>query len=114
MVAILSANANALRDRLASQVFSVWRPIRLTPRVTIGYASFMETLLSVRVLRLFEQLGKNSLDLHALFEAAGNDTGERQHVLDAVEELTREEMLEPSGGDFYTLTEKGKEALTKS
>ena len=74
----------------------------------------MEIPLSVLVLRLFAQMRKESLDLHTLFEAAGNDSEERTHVLDAVEELIREEMLEPSGGDFYTLTEKGKQAITES
>ena len=47
--------------------------------------------LSGRVLMLFGQLGKESLDLHTLFEAAGNDPTERQLVLDAVEDLCEAE-----------------------
>jgi hypothetical protein len=64
--------------------------------------------LPLRVLRLFEELGKDRLDLHALFEAAGNESAERRSVLDAVDELTRAGMLEECGSDFYALTEKGK------
>ena len=74
----------------------------------------MEIPLSVLVLRLFAELRRESLDLHSLFEAAGNDPEERQHVLDAVEELTRDGMLEAKGGDFFVLTEKGKLAITES
>ena len=68
--------------------------------------------LSLRVLRLFEEMGKDRLDLHVLFEAAGNEPAERQGVLDAVDELTREGLLDASGGDFYALTERGKGAIT--
>ena len=44
--------------------------------------------LSLRVLRLFGEMEKDRLDLHALFEAAGNESAERRGVLDAVDELT--------------------------
>ena len=67
--------------------------------------------LSLRVLSLFRELGKDRLDLHALFEAAGNEPSGRQQVLDAVDELTREGALEACGSDFYSLTEKGKDQL---
>jgi hypothetical protein len=70
--------------------------------------------LSLRVLRLFGEMGKDRLDLHVLFEAAGNEPTERQGVLDAVEELTREGLLDASGGDFYVLTERGKGAITQT
>jgi hypothetical protein len=53
-------------------------------------------------------MGEDRLDLHVLFEAAGNEPDERVHVLDAVEELVRAGMLEAGSGDFYALTEKGK------
>jgi hypothetical protein len=65
--------------------------------------------LSLRVLRLFREMRKDRLDLHVLFEAAGNEPDERRSVLDAIEELTRAGMLDECGGDFYALTEKGKE-----
>jgi hypothetical protein len=66
------------------------------------------TPLALRVLRLFGEMGEDRLDLHVLFEAAGNEPEERLHVLDAIEELLRAGMLEASSGDFYALTEKGK------
>jgi hypothetical protein len=68
----------------------------------------MVTALALRVLRLFREMREDRLDLHVLFEAAGNETAKREQVLDAVEELVRAGMLEESGGDFYALTEQGK------
>lgn len=68
----------------------------------------MVTPLALRVLRLFGEMGEERLDLHVLFEAAGNDTGERERVLDAIEELVRAGMLEAGSADFYALTEKGR------
>lgn len=38
--------------------------------------------LTRRVLKLFIEMGKESLDLHTLFEAGGNDPASRQRVLD--------------------------------
>ena len=70
--------------------------------------------LSLRVLRIFGEMGKDRLDLHVLFEAAGNEPAERRAVLDAIEDLTRARMLEACGGDFFALTDKGKAAATKS
>ncbi len=66
------------------------------------------TSLALRVLRIFGEMGEERLDLHVLFEAAGNEPDERERVLDAIEELVRAGMLEASSGDFYALTEKGK------
>ena len=71
------------------------------------------TPLSLRVLRVFGEMGEDRLDLHVLFEAAGNETGKRERVLDAIEELVRAGMLEESSGDFYALTEKGKGEIGK-
>ena len=70
--------------------------------------------LSLGVLRLFGAMGEDRLDLHVLFEAAGNDPEQRLRVLDAVDELVRAGMLDARGGDFYAITEKGKEAVTHS
>jgi hypothetical protein len=70
--------------------------------------------LSLRVLRLFGGTGKHRLDLHVLFEAAGNEPAERQDVLDAVDELTHIGMLDACGGDFYALTERGQNAIAQS
>jgi hypothetical protein len=71
-------------------------------------------LLSLRVLRLFEEMEKDQLDLHVRFEAAGNEPAERKAALDAIDELTSAGMLDACGGDFYRLTERGKEAIFQS
>ena len=70
--------------------------------------------LSLGVLRLFGAMREDRLDLHVLFEAAGNDPEQRLRVLDAVDELVRAGMLDACGGDFYAMTEKGKEAVAQS
>ena len=70
--------------------------------------------LSLDVLRLFGTMREDRLDLHVLFEAAGNDPELRLRVLDAVDELVRAGMLDECGGDFYAMTEKGKEAVAQS
>ena len=60
-----------------------------------------------------EKWTRDRLDLHALFEAAGNGSAERRGVLDSVDELTRAGMLEECGGDYYALTERGKRAIAQ-
>jgi hypothetical protein len=65
----------------------------------------------IRVLEVFRELGRDRLDLHALFEAGGNEPAQRVDVLAAIESLIREGLLEAEGGDFYRLTEKGKRAI---
>jgi hypothetical protein len=64
--------------------------------------------LRERILQLFVEMDRDTLDLHVLFEAAGNDPAEREKVLDALEELVRDELLETRGNDFYALTSKGR------
>jgi hypothetical protein len=59
-------------------------------------------------------MGEDRLDLHVLFEAAGNDPEERLKVLDAIDELVGTGMLDACGGDFYALTEKGRAAAAQS
>ena len=63
-----------------------------------------------RVLGMFEQMGKDALDLHELFEAGGNDADARRDVFFAVEGLVEEGLLEERGNDFYALTAEGKRA----
>jgi predicted methyltransferase len=65
--------------------------------------------LTKDVLRSFAVWGKDSLDLHELFEAGGNDPEARTSVFDIVERLVREGVLREEGNDFYSLTEKGKQ-----
>lgn len=66
--------------------------------------------LSLRVLSMFEELGKPELDLHELFEAGGNDPDARRAAFLAVESLVERGLLEERGNDFYSLTEAGREA----
>ena len=73
----------------------------------------MDTLTQ-KVLGMFEHWGKETLDLHELFEAGGNDAEERIAVFDTVERLVREGLLEERGNDFYALTEEGKRAAGES
>jgi DNA-binding PadR family transcriptional regulator len=68
--------------------------------------------LTKRVLGSFELWKKDALDLHTLFEAGGNDPEDRTRVFDIVERLVKEGLLEELGNDFYSLTEKGKAALS--
>jgi DNA-binding PadR family transcriptional regulator len=65
-----------------------------------------------RVLSQFRRFNKESLDLHELFEAGGNDPEERKEVFYAVERLVDEGLLEERGNDFYALTEQGREAAS--
>jgi hypothetical protein len=67
--------------------------------------------LTRQVLKMFVEMGSESLDLHALFEAGGNDPVSRQRVLDVVMHLVDTGYLEARGGDFYALTDKDHRAL---
>jgi hypothetical protein len=70
--------------------------------------------LTIQVLQSFEHWNKGQLDLHTLFEAGGNDPEERTRVFDIVEQLVKDGLLREEGNDFYSLTEKGKEAAKTS
>ena len=73
------------------------------------YSRFIVDQLTKEVLRSFAVWGKDSLDLHELFEAGGNDPQARTAVFDIVERLVSEGLLREEGNDFYSLTEKGKQ-----
>ena len=60
---------------------------------------------------MFSEMQRERLDLHVMFESSGNETAARARVLDAVDELVREGFVQSAGGDFYMLTEKGKQTL---
>jgi hypothetical protein len=64
--------------------------------------------LTKKVLRSFAVWQKETLDLHELFEAGGNDPEARTAVFDIVEKLVADGLLAEQGNDFYSLTEKGK------
>jgi hypothetical protein len=69
--------------------------------------------LTRKVLGSFAHWQKDTLDLHELFEAGGNDPDARTAVFDIVEKLVKDGLLQEEGNDFYSLTQKGKEAATK-
>jgi glutaredoxin len=71
--------------------------------------------LSRRILEVFDELGRETLDLHALREfAGGNDPEHRDAVVRAVELLERAGYVESVGNaDFYRRTEQGRLAVAK-
>jgi hypothetical protein len=70
--------------------------------------------MTLRVLRMFDQLKKESLDLHELFEAGGNDPAARTEVFYTVEQLVEAGLLEERGNDFYALTDAGQKMASGS
>jgi hypothetical protein len=65
---------------------------------------------SLRVARLFREWGRETLDLHELFEAGdSNDPEARREVFYAVERMVEQGLLEERGNDFYALTPRGRE-----
>ena len=66
--------------------------------------------LTKRVLQSFALWKKETLDLHELFEAGGNEPEARTAVFDIVERLVGEGLLSEQGNDFYSLTDKGRKA----
>ena len=67
---------------------------------------------SRRILTTFDQLERDSLDLHTLFEfVGGNAPDSRTAVLDVVAQLTKSGLLRDDGGDFYSRTEDGRLAI---
>ena len=67
--------------------------------------------LTRRVLQLFGELNQDSLDLHTLFEAGGNDPRAREQVFDVVHQLVSDGFLDERGSDFYSITPKGQAAV---
>ena len=91
-------------------MFALWsRGWARLVRRTSERSRFTVDPLTKEVLRSFAVWGKDSLDLHELFEAGGNDPEARTAVFDIVERLVREGILREEGNDFYSLTEKGKQ-----
>ncbi|MBD0325338.1 MAG: hypothetical protein ICV68_02850 [Pyrinomonadaceae bacterium] len=64
--------------------------------------------MTLRVLRMFDHWQKETLDLHELFEAGGNDPEARTEVFHTVENLVEAGLLEERGNDFYALTAEGR------
>lgn len=68
--------------------------------------------MAERVLKTYDELGRDTLDLHTLFElAGGNPPAQREAVLDTVTQLVRQGLLREGDGDFYTRTEDGRLAV---
>ena len=65
-------------------------------------------VLAAKILAMFGSFNKETLDLHVLFEAGGNDPDARTAVLDTVEQLIKDGLLEERGNDFYALTREGR------
>ena len=64
-----------------------------------------------RVVELYPEMQADSLDLHTLLEAGGNDPDSRRQVLTAVANLIELGYLEPTGSDYYALTARGRKLL---
>lgn len=69
--------------------------------------------ISAKILSLYDELQRDSLDLHAFFEMAGEKSAEQhEDILDAVAELVGIGMLRSAeGGDFFERTEDGRIAV---
>lgn len=65
-------------------------------------------VLAGKILAMFASFNKETLDLHELFEAGGNDPQARTAVLDTVDSLVKDGLLEERGNDFYALTGEGR------
>jgi glutaredoxin len=63
-----------------------------------------------RILELFDQLERDSLDLHTFLEfVGGNPPAAREAVLDTVSEMVKKGLLRESArSDFYDRTEDGR------
>jgi hypothetical protein len=65
--------------------------------------------VSSRVMELFGTMGEDRLELHMLFEAAGDGTKEKIKVIDAIDDLVRAGRLEACSNGFYALTGRAKD-----
>lgn len=84
-------------------------PLRRKRKSNYSRKFFMDEM-TPQVLRMFVRFNKESLDLHELFEAGGNDPEERKRVFFTVERMVEDGLLEERGNDFYSLTDSGREA----
>jgi hypothetical protein len=65
-------------------------------------------MLAGKILAMFGSFNQETLDLHELFEAGGNDPETRTAVLDIIERLVEDGLLKERGNDFYALTPAGR------
>jgi len=67
-----------------------------------------------RLLQLFDELERETIDLHGFFELVGGNTPAfQQAILTAIEHLLARGWLEERGGDFYARTERGRSAIPR-
>ncbi|MGA8221859.1 MAG: glutaredoxin family protein [Candidatus Acidiferrales bacterium] len=73
----------------------------------------MDNAIGRRILRLFDQLERDSIDLHTFLEfVGGNPPAEREAVLDELSTLVKKGLLrESQRSDFYERTEDGRLAV---
>jgi glutaredoxin len=73
----------------------------------------MMEAMARRILALFDQLERESLDLHTFLEfVGGNPPDAREAVLDAISEMVKKGLLRESGrSDFYERTEDGRQEV---
>jgi len=63
------------------------------------------------VLLVFDDLNRETLDLHSFFEMLGANMPEAQgELLQALERLIKKGLLEERGNDFYARTDAGRAA----
>ncbi len=68
--------------------------------------------LARQILELFDRLGRERLDLHAIFEMIGGHRPEQQNViLEEVDRMIAQDWLLPSSGDFFLRSELGRLAI---
>jgi len=67
--------------------------------------------IAQRILNLFEEMNTDTLDLHTMFEAGGNDPSQRERVVDEIAQLVQHGLLLERGSDFYQITPKGRAAF---
>lgn len=71
-----------------------------------------KTLLEEGILAVFDDLRRESLDLHSFFEMlSANATPDQAEVLSAIDRLVRRGWLEERGNDFYARTDAGRRQL---
>lgn len=67
-----------------------------------------------RFLKLFDDLDRDTLDLHTFFELVGDKTpANNQTVLATIENLVTKGWLDELGGDFYMRADAGRDELQK-
>lgn len=71
-----------------------------------------QRLLEEGILAVFDELRRESLDLHSFFEMlSANAPQDQAEILAAIDRLVRRRWLEERGNDFYARTDAGRRVL---